>query len=69
MAFSQSQLDALEAAIAEGTLMVKYADKSVTYRSLAEMLRLRDVIIADLAAQAGMTSDGVMYATTSKGLR
>lgn len=44
MAFTQEQLDALETAIATGTTSVKYEDKVVTYRSLTEMLQLRDLI-------------------------
>lgn len=48
MSFTQEQLDALEAAIAEGTLTVKYADKEVTYRSLDELLRIRNLISRSL---------------------
>ncbi len=40
MAFTQSQLDALEAAIAQGTTKVKYQDREVDYRSLSEMMQL-----------------------------
>ena len=38
MAFTLAQVQALEAAIAEGALRVKYADKEVEYHSLEEML-------------------------------
>jgi hypothetical protein len=48
MAYTQSDLDLIEAAIKEGALTVKYADKQVTYRSLDEMLRIRDLIRAEL---------------------
>lgn len=48
MAFTQSQLDALDAAIAEGVLVVKYADKEVTYRSLNDMLRIRELMAKDV---------------------
>ena len=41
--FTQEKLDALENAIAEGVLKVKYQDKEVQYRSLDEMLRLREI--------------------------
>jgi len=37
-------LAALEKAIAQGVQRVKYTDKEIEYRSLNEMLRLRDVI-------------------------
>lgn len=48
MAWTQAQLDALETAIASGSLRVKFADKDVTYRSLDEMMRIRDTIRASL---------------------
>lgn len=51
MAFTQDQLDAIEAAIAEGTLTVKYADKEVTYRSLDELLRIRALIVGALGGK------------------
>jgi hypothetical protein len=44
MAYTTQQLDALEAAIAEGALKVEYGDKKVEYRSLNEMIRIRDII-------------------------
>ena len=44
MAWTQAQLDDLEAAIATGVLSVGHGDKRVTYRSQAEMLRLRVVM-------------------------
>ena len=44
MAFTQAQLDALETAIAAGTLEVSAGDKKVRYHSLDEMIRLREVI-------------------------
>jgi len=39
--FTQIQLAALTAAIAEGALKVKYQDREVTYHSLSDMLKLR----------------------------
>jgi hypothetical protein len=44
MAFTQTQLDAIEGGIAAGTTHVSYDGKSVEYRSLDEMLRIRDII-------------------------
>ena len=40
--FTQSDLDALESAIATGVKIVKYTDKVIEYRSLKEMLEIRD---------------------------
>jgi len=44
VAFTQSDLDKIERAIAEGALTVKYSDKEVTYRSIDDLLKARDVI-------------------------
>ena len=44
VAFTQAHLDAVEAAIASGSLTVRYADKMRTYRSLDELLRIRSII-------------------------
>lgn len=49
-AFSQAQLDALEAAIASGVLTVRHGNELVQYRTLDEMLRARDVMRAALSA-------------------
>lgn len=48
MAFTQEQLDALEAAIAQGVKSVKYADKEVEYASLKDMLAVRDMMREEL---------------------
>lgn len=63
MAYTQIQLDAIEAAIAEGTLKVEYGDKKVEYRSLNEMIRIRDIIKASLNPGSRRT-----LAETSKGV-
>lgn len=49
MAFTQSDLDAINATIARGEKRVAYADRAVEYRSLDEMLQARAVIAAELA--------------------
>ena len=48
MAFTQEQLDALDAAISSGSKRVKYADKEVEYQSIADMLRIRDLMAQEL---------------------
>jgi hypothetical protein len=48
MAVTQDDLDALEKAIASGTLRVKYADKEVQYQSTTEMLKARAMLIDKL---------------------
>lgn len=46
--FTPAMLCSLEAAIAQGAMKVKYSDKEVTYRSLDEMLRVRDLMRKEL---------------------
>lgn len=53
MSFTQTQLDALTEAIAEGTFKVKYQDKEVTYRSLEEMIKLRELMRQELGIDGG----------------
>ena len=53
MAFTQAQLDALEASITQGTTKVKYQDREVTYRTLDEMIRLRNLMRAELGLSSG----------------
>lgn len=52
MSFSQVQLDAIEAGIAAGATTVSYEGKSVSYRSLDEMLRIRGIIRRALGLDA-----------------
>lgn len=67
MAFTLSQLQALEEAIAQGALSVRYGDKQVTYQSTAEMLKVRDMIRREL----GLVESGAgrVYPGFSKGTR
>ena len=44
MAFTQTQLDAIEAAIASGVLTVQLDGKSVTYQSMSDLIKARNVI-------------------------
>lgn len=46
MAFSQSDLDKLDAAIADGrgVRQISFQDQSLTFNSVADMLKLRSVI-------------------------
>lgn len=48
--YTQEQLDALNAAIAQGVKEVYYGDKRVVYRSLAEMLQIRTLMVKQLSA-------------------
>ena len=54
MAWTQSDLDAINAAIASGAMEVRYADGSgAKYRDLNDMLKVRDMIAAAVAPTTG----------------
>lgn len=65
MAYTIEQVTALEAAISEGALTVKYQDKQVTYRSLDEMLRILKLMKQQLGLLGN--SGGRTLASFSKG--
>lgn len=66
MAFTQTQLDALEEAIASGTLEVRVGDKSVRYQSMAELIKARDLIRDSLSASADEPNSRASYASFAK---
>ncbi|MNJ58422.1 hypothetical protein D3C77_540550 [compost metagenome] len=66
MAYTIEQYNALQAAIAEGALSVRYADKSVTYRSLDEMMRILKLMASELGLNA-CNAGGRRFASFSKG--
>ena len=48
MAYTQQQLEDLEAAIAEGVTSVSANGRQVAYRNLSDMMKLRDAIREEL---------------------
>lgn len=60
MAFSLAQLTALEDAISQGALRVKFSDREVQYRSLEEMIRLRDLMRKELGVASAPSKRIVM---------
>ena len=50
MAWTQSDLDAIDRAIASGELSVAYQDKRVLYRSMEELVQARGLIAGALDA-------------------
>ena len=68
MAYTQTQLDALDAAIAEGVLTVSYDGRTVTYRSLQEMKSIRATIFESLEADAGRRAIRQVQVHATKGL-
>lgn len=66
MAYTQTDLDNLEASIKQGALTVRYKDHQVTYRSLEEMLKIRDLMRKELGL---VDRTQRVFAKFSKGLR
>lgn len=71
--FSVARLEALEAAIADGVLTVSYTDKSITYRSLDDMMKIRDLMRRKLGlkkqcGEKGLFGGSRIIAKHSKGL-
>jgi hypothetical protein len=52
MAWTQANIDALKSAIARGEKVVLFSDRSVTYRSLDEMLRALALMEQSIASPA-----------------
>lgn len=52
MAFTQTDLDAVDRAIASGELSIRTNDRTVIYRSMPELREARAAIAAALAAQS-----------------
>jgi len=67
MAWTETHLEAIEAAIASGELTVRFGDRTVTYRSMDELLQARALIREALAAKSGAAADRFSFAQTSKG--
>ena len=53
MAYTQSHLDALQEALASGTLTVTFEGRSMTYRSVQELQRAISVVQSSLNQQSG----------------
>jgi adenylate kinase len=59
MAFTQTDLDAVNAAVASGELKIEVAGRMVMYRSMDELIKARDIIQADLASAATASTSAV----------
>jgi len=60
MAWLQTDLDAIEAAISTGAKRVRYQTHEVEYHSVADMLKVRDLIKGELQPDSVRT--GAMFA-------
>jgi hypothetical protein len=66
MAYTSSDLIAIEEALASGVLEVQYTDKRVKYRSLRDLIALRELIKRELGIKQNKIKKKT--AVTSKGL-
>jgi len=67
MAYTQEQYQAITEAIATGALTVQYGDKTVTYRSLNDMIRIQTAMKNELYPSQN-TNNGRKFASFSKGI-
>jgi hypothetical protein len=69
MAFTQADVDALRAAIADGrgARSITFGDQSITFNSIDDMLKLLSIMQANVNATNG-TQTRTRYAATSKGV-
>ncbi len=66
--FTVEDLTAIRRAIAKGERSVQFADRSVTYRSMDELLVAEQRIAGALAAVQGTRRSKHFYITADKGL-
>ncbi|WP_448682593.1 phage head-tail joining protein [Pseudomonas nicosulfuronedens] len=66
MSYTLEKYQALKAALAGGELQVRYADRSVTYRSVDEMMRILRQMEGELGLNAN-SNGGRRFASFSKG--
>jgi hypothetical protein len=59
MGFTQADLDAVRVAIAKGERSVQFADRSVTYRSMDELLKAEERIANALTTEWSKQTFGV----------
>lgn len=56
MAFTLTQLAALEQAVASGQLRIEYDGKKIEYRNMADLLKARDLVRGELIAAGQLAS-------------
>ena len=68
MAFVAADLDALNAAIASGTLSVRFADgRTVTYQGIDGLMRARGLVAAELNAASAAPVNRSSFAEFTRG--
>lgn len=67
MAYTLIQYQVISDAIATGALTVHYGDKTVTYRSLDDMIRIQTIMKNELFPELN-PNNGRKFASFSKGI-
>ena len=67
MSYSQAQLASLQAALASGTLRVRFEDRSIEYRSTEELRQAIQIVEDALAVDSGVPKQTRSFARFSKG--
>ena len=68
MAFTQSDLDALDAARKQGARRVRFQDREFEFDSVDDYLKLRNLILNDIAQQSGPQQVRQVRIYTTNGL-
>ena len=67
MFYTLAHLETLQAALASGTLRVRFEDRQIEYRSLEELMAAIQIVKGELLAVAGVSRPTRSYAKFSKG--
>jgi hypothetical protein len=68
LAYAQADIDNLKEAIAQGALRVRFGDRDVIYRSLAEMQQTLTIMQNEVNGATGRKPTRQIRFVTSKGL-
>ena len=68
MAWTQADLDTLEAAMVSGQRRVRLNGREVEYHSIDQMVKARDLIQSSINRESGVRRPTAYRARTSKGL-
>jgi hypothetical protein len=65
MSFTTANLDAIESAIASGELTVSFNDRTVTYRSINDLIKARNTIKAQLREDGAIPAKSRRFSVIS----
>lgn len=68
MAYTLEQYEALKEGIALGATTIQYSDRTVTYRSVSDMLRIKSLMERELFPSSANSANSRILMTYDKGL-